>query len=167
MAGLNKLISVAVRVAQAFVPALARCDDEGAREVLTEAELELYMAMDVRDRAHAALVVRRLRRIRPDASRDLLAAAWLHDVGKSVLPFRPVHRIMAGLLPAVARNTEPIEGGLRGALQVKARHEAIGARLLERAGSHGPAGIVARLASPGHPAEDPDVAALREADATT
>ncbi len=161
------MISVATRVVQAFVPVLAKCDDEGARRVLTEAELELYESMDVRDRAHAALVVRRLRRLQPDASRDLLAAAWLHDVGKSVLPFRPVHRILAGLLPAVRGEADPLSDGLYGARQVKARHEAIGARFLEQAGSHRPARIVAGLAAPAHPAEDPDVAVLREADATT
>jgi putative nucleotidyltransferase with HDIG domain len=145
-----KLLNLVRRTAAAFFPALARPDDDFAAEVLPQAESDLYMKMDRRDRAHACEVARALET--RASSSLLLRAALLHDVGKYEAQYNPLERIAVHLytpdLPP-----EPRLKGLRGAWQRRRYHERYGARLiLEGGGDPAVADIVARHHRPdGHP----------------
>lgn len=122
------------RTVHAFVPRLARDDDGFVRQWLTEVEYGLYSRMDVRDRAHSILVAKVLLEAHPFATRHLMAAALLHDVGKSMLGFNPQHRILVHLSRPRGLPREPLADGLRGAMQLREHHELIGARMLREAG---------------------------------
>ena len=90
-------MNVVPRTVRAFVPALARPDDTFARQVLTPPEFGLYLAMDPRDRHHGVRVARGVLALAPDADAVLVRAAILHDVGKSVAPYRAWERIAVHL----------------------------------------------------------------------
>ncbi len=148
------------------MPELIPADDDFARQKLTDLEYGLYGAMDVRDRAHSVLVAKLLLDRHPAAHRNLVAAALLHDVGKSQLKFNAIHRILVHLARPRGLPQEPLAGGLRGALQLREHHEAIGARLLEEAGVDPEVvRLVGNLGRQG--AADPDLTVLRWADERT
>lgn len=176
MGVLRRLPNLLTRTAQAFVPALARPADDEARVVLSDCEYELYSRMDVRDRAHAAHVARRVRELAPAAPRDLLAAAYLHDVGKSLGGFNPVHRVIAHLYTPAGQPESPVAEGLRGAWQLRQHHERLGADMIRAAGgSERVATLIEALGddSPGdgpYPGDDAfpaELALLRAADGET
>src|SRR5690554_2713959 len=123
------------RTVQAFVPALARPDDDFAGAVLSAPEFRLYMRMDARDRTYSLKVARRLIRSHAGADRDLLAAALLHDIAKSLVPFDAWHRVIAHLYRPTGLPVAPLAPGLRGSLQLREHHEAIGAGMLRREGA--------------------------------
>lgn len=131
---LLRMRNVAFRTAQAFIPALAVPDDAFAAACLSAAEFELYLQMDRRDRAHAVHVARSVLRLEPGADEITLRAALLHDVGKTVQAYNPLHRVLAHLYTPAGLPREPLQPGLRGAWQVRAHHEAIGAELIRAAG---------------------------------
>lgn len=148
------------------MPGLIRPDDGFARNWLTDREYGLYSLMDVRDRAHSLLVARELLGAHPAAGRSLVAAALLHDVGKSALKFNAGHRILVHVFRPRGLPQEPLAAGLRGALQLREHHEAIGGRMLREAGV---AEEVIRLVE-GRAAGaggDPDLRKLRWADERT
>lgn len=159
--------NVVVRTLQAFLPGLARPDDPSARTALTDPEYALYMRMDRRDRAHSAMVVRRLKQLDRAPAAELVAAAWLHDVGKAVLPFNPLYRIVVHLWPARPLPQHPLQPGLRGALQLRQHHEAIGAGLIRQAG--GRPEVAELVAALGRPAREQPrmLTPLNRADAET
>jgi hypothetical protein len=76
-----------VHLARRFAGSL-RPGGPGARdrawvgEMLSPAEHELWRRMPAPDRRHSVQVARRVAAMRADATRDVLAAALLHDVGK-------------------------------------------------------------------------------------
>jgi hypothetical protein len=73
-------------------------DDGWARAHLTEREGRLWDRMSNPDRRHAAAVARRVERALGDEATDpVLAAALLHDVGKSVSGLRTYGRVVATL----------------------------------------------------------------------
>jgi hypothetical protein len=131
---LLRIRNVAVRTAQAFIPALAVPDDAFAADWLPPAEYGLYLRMDRRDRAHACLVARTVLRLEPQAGSVTLRAALLHDVGKTVQPYNPLHRVLVHLHTPAGLPREPLQPGLRGAWQVRTHHEAIGAEMIRAAG---------------------------------
>jgi len=151
------------RTLVALFPLLAKPDDVAAAAVLPPAEYRLYARMDVRDRAHACAVARRLEQLYPDAPPELRRAALLHDVGKAGARYNPWLRILAALYTPRRIPAEPRATGLRGAWQLKRHHDRYGAALLRAAGGDARvAQLVARHHTPG---TDLEAARLREADA--
>ncbi len=137
--------SARYRVGQVFLslrsaatpPAIAEL-----RELLSEAELACFVAMTPRDRHHSLDVMRRVRERSSaggaPASRDLLAAALLHDVGKGRLMLRD--RVAFVLLYAVSERLGDALGTERGprwrrALWRIRHHARLGAAQLTEAGS--------------------------------
>lgn len=112
---------------------------QAAQSVLSPAELTLFRQLAVPDQNHSFRVLQTLQGA-DSADQDLLKAALLHDIGKSLHPLRRWERIFAVLLgaflPGVAvkwGNMEP--RGLRRALVVIHQHPVWGAELLEEVGS--------------------------------
>lgn len=96
---------------------------------LTAAEQQLFFSMDASDQRHHVQVARRfLERVGPSPAREWVAAALLHDVGKSVCGLGTMGRVLATLSP-VGRGGDSRIGRYH-------RHEAIGASMLLAAGSH-------------------------------
>ena len=136
----------------------AHPDDSWAAARLQPAEWLVYAAMDPRDREHACRVTQALLRDHPHAHPEVVAAALLHDCGKSLRPYRVGERVLVGLIPnRLARVRPPL-----GALGIRAHHPELGARLLAHAGARP---HVARLvARHHHPGGDPDAMLLHEYD---
>ena len=107
---------------------LARPDDAWARGWLLEEEYALFRALDPRDREHSVLVAKELLKRYPKAPAAAVRAALLHDVGKTVRPYRVLERILTALfepyLPTLP--PEPPLSGWRGAVQVRLHHERYG-----------------------------------------
>ena len=161
----GKLLNLGWRTVQAFIPGLARPADAFARRWLTDEEYSLYLQLDVRDRSHSVLVARRLLDA-GTAERELVAAALLHDIGKSLLPFNPVFRVIAHLYRPRGLPSWPLQPGLHGALQLREHHEQLGAQLIRDAGgSPRVAQLVRQLGD--ERSREPAVRLLREADAAT
>ena len=91
-------------------------------------EYALFRALDPRDREHSVLVAKELLKRYPKAPAAVVRAALLHDVGKTVRPYRVMERILTALfepyLPALP--LEPPLPGWRGAVQVRLYHERYG-----------------------------------------
>ncbi|MHA0043430.1 HD domain-containing protein [Deinococcus sp. PEB2-63] len=132
----------------------AHPDDPWAEHLLTPAEQVVYRAMDPRDREHACRVTRHLLRDHPHADPELVAAALLHDCGKSLRPYSLWERVLVGLIPnRLSRVLPPV-----GAVGIRAHHPELGARLLAHAGARP---RVARLvARHHHPGGDPEAMLL-------
>jgi putative nucleotidyltransferase with HDIG domain len=169
---LGWFLNVVPRTLRAFLPALARPDDAFAREVLRDAaEYRLYLAMDPRDRHHAVAVARAV--LARDAHADdvVVRAAILHDVGKSVAPYRAWERIAVHLYTPGEAALEP-EGAarwacpaLRSAWHRHRHHAERGAALIVAAGGDPRvADLVARHHERGG---DPRLALIAAADAAT
>lgn len=122
-------------------------DAEFAAITLSTGELGLWMSMDVRDRRHSVDVTKRFCKMCPAASRDEIAAALLHDVGKSVVHLGRWRRSIATVVPVTT------------AMRTYRRHEEVGADLLQRIGS--PSRTVALVRGA---AEDEAARILRVAD---
>lgn len=119
------------RLYKAFSPAQARPDDTWALAELSIEEALLYKSMDVRDREHAVRVAKKLLERYPDAPSFAVRAALLHDSGKALRPYRPIERILSGLLNLDVP-IEPLDKGLRGAWQIRRHHPEYAAmRILE------------------------------------
>ena len=157
-------LNVVPRTLRAFVPALARPDDPFAREVLLPEEFALYLRMDPRDRHHGVAVARAVLARDPGAESVVLRAAILHDVGKSVAPYRAWERIAVHvLLPAASGRGR--SGALGDALRRHREHAERGAELIRAAG--GDARVAALVARHHDPDPEPRLALLRAADEAT
>ncbi len=99
-------------------------DDLWATSFMTHAEARLWHLMPSPDRRHAVEVARRFLANRPEASRDEVAAACLHDVGKIESRLGTFGRVIATV---VGRRTVRF--------RAYHDHEEIGARWLEERGS--------------------------------
>jgi hypothetical protein len=116
-------------------------DERWARRQLLPAEARLWAALSGPDRRHAVGVARRAQAdLRATASRPVLAAALLHDVGKidaGIGPFRRALATVAGM--AVDRDTVGAwsrrRRGVRRRFGRYLTHDVIGADLLTAAGS--------------------------------
>lgn len=146
-----------VRLARSVTPRQARPDDAWASAQLTPAEWRVYLGMDPRDREHACRVARHLRREHPSAPPELLAAALLHDCGKSVRPYRLTERVLVGLVPNRLSRLLPL-----GPLYVRAHHPELGAELLTRLGAR--PRVAQLVARHHHPRADAEAALLHRFD---
>jgi hypothetical protein len=109
-------------------------------ETLTESELALWSRMYGPDRRHSVQVAREVeRRLGVEATRPVLAAALLHDIGKLDAGLRTFGRVVATLTIAVVGRDEVISWqrtrGIHRRLALYARHPQLGAQMLTLAGS--------------------------------
>jgi hypothetical protein len=105
-------------------------DDAWALAYLQPEEISLYLRMDLRDRAHGLEVAQALLSRYPEAPEYVIRAALLHDLGKSLRPYRLLERIMTSLYtPPVP--VEPLRGGWVGAWQIRRHHPLYGAQRIK------------------------------------
>lgn len=110
-----------------------------ARQMLSPAQMELFLKLQPNEQAHSLQIFRRLSDQQP-MERDLLVAALLHDVGKTAYPLRPWERawivIAKALLPARAAEWGKAEPrGWKRPFVVAEQHPAWGAEMASRAGA--------------------------------
>jgi len=104
--------------------------------LLLEGERALWARLPLADRKHAAGVARTVAAaLGADATRPVLAAALLHDVGKVDAGLGTPARVAATLVGRRRAARWDHRGGVRGRIARYLRHDAIGATLLERAGA--------------------------------
>jgi len=101
-------------------PKLSPADVSLVAQTLSSAEFAMWSAMQVADKAHSLMVLRRFIEIRPTATNAERSAALLHDVGKNASRLSTLGRIVATCM-----------GGRTPRLRMYLAHEAIGARMLE------------------------------------
>jgi hypothetical protein len=109
-------------------------------EVLLAGEREVWAKMSRADRRHGAQVARRVERsLGDEANRPVLAAALLHDCGKSVSGLGTYGRVIATLSVAVAGRDHAMAWsetrGFTRRVGLYAEHPRLGADLLGMAGS--------------------------------
>ncbi len=119
-------------------PNLTDMDRALAEEWLPDEPLVLFLSQSEADQRHAISVARLLLRT-GYVSRDLIAAALLHDVGKRGARFTPWHRTAIVLLEAIAPALLRWIGrwgrhSLLAPFAVHQAHAALGASLAIRAG---------------------------------
>jgi hypothetical protein len=140
---------------------------------LRPAEVELFRSLSRADQAHSFRVMKTLQE-QGGADRELLAAALLHDVGKTKarLPLwlRPAIILGHALLPGRVNEWGQGEAaGWRLPFVIKARHPEWGAQMAEAAGSEPLTIALIRrhqdhLGPTGGPAEDELLRRLQRAD---
>ena len=115
-------------------------DDAWARSQMRPGERDLWDLMSNQDRRHAVGVARRVERaLGNEASRPILAAALLHDVGKIDAGLGTYGRVLATIsgsiagVPTAAQWTE--SRGFTRKVGLYLRHPEIGADRLALAGS--------------------------------
>ena len=82
---------------------LTRADLEFARACLIDAEWNLWSSMALADRRHSIVVARRFVSMAPHADDAEIAAALLHDVGKTVARLSTTERVLATLIALVVK----------------------------------------------------------------
>jgi putative nucleotidyltransferase with HDIG domain len=119
-----------------------RPDDETwVAHVLSDEEMRLWYRMSRADRRHAVEVARRVERaLGHEATDAVLAAALLHDVGKTAARLGTFGRVGATLVAMGGGRVMAKEwsraGGVTRRVGLYLRHEEIGADMLALAGSH-------------------------------
>lgn len=114
---------------------------EWVATILSEREFELWQRLSGPDRRHSVVVARRVERaLGHEATAEVLAAALLHDVGKSVSGLRTYGRVIATVSAAVAGHEMAYQWSTkRGFVRrvgLYLRHDELGGDLLELADSH-------------------------------
>lgn len=145
------------RLARSITPDQATPEDDWARTRLTPEEFSVYIQMDPRDREHGTRVARTLQADHPGADAELIAAAILHDCGKSIRPYSVVERVMVGLVPYRFSKYITAEG-----VKVRFTHPELGADLLTAAGARTAVAELVRLHH--HPESNPRAALLYQYD---
>jgi hypothetical protein len=117
-----------------------RADRAWVRENLTEGEQEIWRAMSRPDRRHAAGVARRVERsLGHEATRPVLAAALLHDCGKTVSGLGTYGRVIATLSVKLAGHDQALAWretrGFTRRVGLYVLHPELGADRLGLAGS--------------------------------
>ncbi|NPV07125.1 MAG: HD domain-containing protein [Anaerolineae bacterium] len=97
----ERVTSRVYRFIRSARPGVSNLDRALAEEWLPDQQLVLFLSQSEADQRHAISVARLLLNS-GYASRDLIAAALLHDVGKRGACFTPWHRTVIVLLEAVA-----------------------------------------------------------------
>ncbi|MEY2571634.1 MAG: hypothetical protein QOE63_1984 [Acidimicrobiaceae bacterium] len=118
----------------------ARADDEWACKQLLPNEVELWRTMSGPDRRHAVGVARRVEiALGHEASRPVLAAALLHDVGKVASGLHTFGRVIATLSAKTAGMSYARAWSYRDGFTRKVglylRHPDLGGDMLALAGS--------------------------------
>lgn len=134
-----------LHLSRRFVGSLSRsepkpADEAWARAALLPGEAMLWEQMSAPDRRHAIGVARQVAQTLGErASRPVLAAALLHDVGKVELGWGPFRRAGATLIAVLAGYGRAREwrdaAGVRGHVGRYVCHDEIGDELLDHAGS--------------------------------
>ena len=110
-----------------------------AAQHLLPAERELWSTMSDSDQRHAIRVARQVAAtLGPRATRPVLAAALLHDVGKTASGLGTIGRTMATLVGLVSPGRVQAwrtSGGVRQQIALYLCHPELGAGQLARAGS--------------------------------
>ena len=124
---------------QALWWAPAREDLDRLQSLLSPGMMALFHQLQPGEQAHSLLVWRRLVD-QGERDPDLLAAALLHDAGKSRVPLQVWERVLIVLLKAFFPGLAEHWGagaakGWRRALVVAAQHPAWGAEMARRAGA--------------------------------
>lgn len=111
-------------------------DARWAHDQLLPGERALWARMSLADRKHAAGVARAVAgRLGDDATRPVLAAALLHDVGKVEAGLGTAGRVLATLVGRRRAQRWAGRRGLPGRVERYLRHDELGARALAAAGS--------------------------------
>ncbi len=135
-----------VHLAKRYVGSLSKTppsaeDEAWAMTWLSTAEAHLWSRMPVQDRRHSIEIARRFQAGRPEATREEMAGALLHDVGKLQSGLRTSGRVLASIVgPRTTRFREYHD------------HEAIGADLA--AGANADPATVALIRGEGPAAAD-------------
>lgn len=170
-------MSVVYRVQQFYRAVVAwfrsgEVEEARLSRYLSPQGVDLFRAMPRYDQQHALRVYRTLQR-QGHEEPDLLAAAWLHDVGKAAPGSGGVrlwHRVAVvlmrgfrpGLLEQIGRDKRE---GWRRPFYVQEHHAAIGAELALQAGcSAATVDLIRRHEDSPSQADDPLLTALRAAD---
>lgn len=134
-----------VHLARRFVGSLRpggppAAEVEWARSHLLPAEAELWDAMSGPDRRHSVAVARRVERtLGHEATRPVLAAALLHDVGKSVAGLGTYGRVVATVSAMVGGHEMADhwsrKRGFTRKVGLYLQHDQLGAERLEMSGS--------------------------------
>ncbi len=116
-------------LARRFATSLSRkppdaTDERWAASSLTDPECVLWNVMSDADRRHSVLVARRFTMSCPDATRDAVAAALLHDVGKLRSGLGTWSRVVATIVGPRTRR-----------FRLYHDHELLGAEMLRAIGS--------------------------------
>jgi len=160
-----------VRAAGAWIRS-GEGDGEFAARYLPAAAVELYQAMPRYDQHHALNVCHTLE-LQGHVERDLLAAALLHDAGKSVAQggrVRLWHRVVVVLIRVLwpsllGRLAKDELGSWRRPFYVQLHHAAIGAEAAQQAGcSEITVGLIRHHEDAPDQVLDPLLAALQAAD---
>jgi len=138
-------VSGAAHLVKRFVGSLrpggpTSAEEAWVRDLLLAGEHDLWRSMSGPDRRHAAGVARRVERsLGGEATRPVLAAALLHDVGKVSAGLRTYGRVIATLSAKVAGRdmaaTWRKQRGFARKVGLYLEHDRIGGDLLELAGS--------------------------------
>lgn len=118
----------------------SKVDDTWATSQLLPGEIDLWRRMSAQDRRHSAGVARRcVETLGDSATRPVIAAALLHDVGKVDSGLGTPLRVVATLSAAVAgRETAELwvrSTGVTRRIGLYLKHAEIGADLLAMSGS--------------------------------
>jgi hypothetical protein len=118
----------------------AASDDDWARAQLLPSEVELWQRMPNPDRRHAVGVAREVARsLGHEATRPVLAAALLHDVGKTVSGLRTYGRVVATLAGMLAGRAHAVSWtrsrGFTRKVGLYLLHPKLGGDLLGMAGA--------------------------------
>lgn len=123
----------------AYCAAPSQQDLDEVRDILSPGEMRLFEGMQPSEQAHSLMVMRRLQAQDP-LSQDLLVAALLHDVGKSLYPLSVWERVLIVLVGAVSPGLLDRWGageprGWRRVFVVARQHPQWGAELAARQGA--------------------------------
>jgi hypothetical protein len=122
---MKKLWHLAARFFTSLSPRPAAPDDIAwATSHLSSAEADLWLAQSNQDQRHSAAVARRFAAARPGATREEIAGALLHDVGKVECGLGTFGRVAATIV-----------GPRTTAFRAYHDHEEIGAAMAAAAGS--------------------------------
>jgi hypothetical protein len=115
-------------------------DVDWAESQLLESEVTLWRSMSGPDRRHSVAVAHEVERVLGDeATRPVLAAALLHDVGKTVSGLRTYGRVIATLSGEFGGHEMALhwseKRGFTRKVGLYLMHDELGADLLQMAGS--------------------------------
>lgn len=163
---------ICYRTQQFWETLTARWRPVDAAYVVTQlppALLDLFMTMSPAEQHHSIALAKALEH-HARTSPDLITAALLHDVGKTLVPPRLWERVAIVLVeyfvptPAAVMDKAWF-GGLKRAYVTRTYHAAWGAELVAEAGaSSRTVSLIRRHHEPGH--EDEELTCLQQADDT-